>query len=750
MKLLSCYIAGFGKFINRSFDLSGDLVVVKEDNGWGKTTFADFIKCMLYGMDNGRSKAVVSNDRLKYEPWQGGAFGGSLTFLYGGRTYRIERAFGKTPSADVARVYDHNNMQCYDFGDNAQRLGEVLFGVDRDSYGRSVYIPQGTIETGSLPDDVKNRLLSLLGAYTGGGKGGETALAKLDEAERKLRAKRKPAKGKLDEIDERLDFLRKGRMDCDGFADMANSAQSQLLQIDEELALVTNQLQTLSAQLEMMTRQGEFVAKRESYRQISAQKAELQSTLNDLTAFFGTIDPVTLNIDGLQTAVTEFYTLKAEIAKLQEQCAELEAQVKEKSTLQSQLSTFEKAKESYDLILQKNKKKTGAGTPSTKKEKKKIPKKGRFSSLLIFLFIFAAIFGATQTASNPALGYTLLGIGGLGMVVMFFKLLPKGPMFVKKEKKIDEEMDEDFALQYKETQANIAALQQKLSVFPLDLEKNAETLKFAYEEKNRRANGIEQGICTFLDHFRFPEIYDYRQTLTTLKEKMEAHAKCKRALNDCEASLSNLTPDLSLEQQTSLPPQADIQTIRTQKAALESRKEELLSTRASLSTQAENYRLQGDVSAINEEESRLTEEKNRLERRLEMIRATRNILARALDNMATRYLQPVEENSRKYLAYLDETASPLCFSADGTPLFQENGATRLTDFYSAGRKDLAGFCTRIALADAMFTREYPTLVLDDPFINLDDEKTEKAKRLVKELSKKYQILYFTCKSERRL
>ena len=59
MKFLSCYIAGFGKFIDRSFDFSADLVVIKEDNGWGKTTLAAFLKCMLYGMDGGRSKNIA-------------------------------------------------------------------------------------------------------------------------------------------------------------------------------------------------------------------------------------------------------------------------------------------------------------------------------------------------------------------------------------------------------------------------------------------------------------------------------------------------------------------------------------------------------------------------------------------------------------------------------------------------------------------------------------------------------------------
>ena len=138
MKILSCYIAGFGKFSNQSFDFTSDLTVIKEDNGWGKTTLADFLRCMLYGQDAGRNKAIENNDRAKYMPWNNGAYGGSVTFVYQNKKYREERSFGKTPAYDSARVFDGNNMQCFDFGDRAELLGEKLFGVDADSYRRSV------------------------------------------------------------------------------------------------------------------------------------------------------------------------------------------------------------------------------------------------------------------------------------------------------------------------------------------------------------------------------------------------------------------------------------------------------------------------------------------------------------------------------------------------------------------------------------------------------------------------------------
>ena len=134
MRILSCYIAGFGRFSQEQFNFTFPLTVIRGDNGWGKTTLADFLRCMLYGLDGGRVKSVENNDRVKYAPWRGGAFGGSLVFEYGGKQYRVQRSFGKTPAYDSAQVFDQNQMQCYEFGEKAERLGEVLFGMNAESY----------------------------------------------------------------------------------------------------------------------------------------------------------------------------------------------------------------------------------------------------------------------------------------------------------------------------------------------------------------------------------------------------------------------------------------------------------------------------------------------------------------------------------------------------------------------------------------------------------------------------------------
>ena len=40
------------------------------------------------------------------------------------------------------------------------------------------------------------------------------------------------------------------------------------------------------------------------------------------------------------------------------------------------------------------------------------------------------------------------------------------------------------------------------------------------------------------------------------------------------------------------------------------------------------------------------------------------------------------------------------------------------------------------------------MILDDPFVNLDDDKLEQGKKMLSRLSGEYQTIYFTCHESR--
>ena len=80
---------------------------------------------------------------------------------------------------------------------------------------------------------------------------------------------------------------------------------------------------------------------------------------------------------------------------------------------------------------------------------------------------------------------------------------------------------------------------------------------------------------------------------------------------------------------------------------------------------------------------------------------------------------------------------------------REGGETRTMESFSKGWRDAVQFCVHLSLTAALFAEgETPFLMLDDPFVNLDDQRLSAARGLLERLAEKYQILYFVCHKDR--
>ena len=119
-------------------------------------------------------------------------------------------------------------------------------------------------------------------------------------------------------------------------------------------------------------------------------------------------------------------------------------------------------------------------------------------------------------------------------------------------------------------------------------------------------------------------------------------------------------------------------------------------------------------------------------------------MLRAEENVSKRFIVPLND---EFKALLNEFA--LCgkeFVVDSSLGVKENtlyGQKEL-EYSSQGIQDILSFCQRVNLITKVFKKEKPFIVLDDTFVNLDDDKLEIAKKLVLSLSKEYQIFYICC------
>ena len=138
MKITKLHIDNFGCLHDIDFSLSGEVNQLFNENGWGKTTLAVFIKAMLYGMPPAREN--VKMDRKKYMPWQGGVFGGWIEFSIAKGNFRITRRFAKTPEGDEVQMVDlKTNQQCQL---PKEEIGQWIFGVGRETYEMTAFFPQ--------------------------------------------------------------------------------------------------------------------------------------------------------------------------------------------------------------------------------------------------------------------------------------------------------------------------------------------------------------------------------------------------------------------------------------------------------------------------------------------------------------------------------------------------------------------------------------------------------------------------------
>jgi uncharacterized protein YhaN len=112
-------------------------------------------------------------------------------------------------------------------------------------------------------------------------------------------------------------------------------------------------------------------------------------------------------------------------------------------------------------------------------------------------------------------------------------------------------------------------------------------------------------------------------------------------------------------------------------------------------------------------------------------------------------MAPIAEGFAKYYGKLTgDNSRNWIIDANINLKVKEQGELREVFWLSAGYKDLIGVCMRLALVDAMYQEEKPFLILDDPFVNLDKDKLEAGNELLLEVSKEYQVIYFTCHNSR--
>lgn len=140
MIITKLHIENFGKLHDLDMDFCDGINQLYKENGWGKSSLSVFIKAMFYGMPAKSRGEAFNYERSRFAPWQGGNYGGFIQIKTSDKEYKITRYFGKTPEGDSLEILDLTNNQKLQKLNN--EIGEMLFGIGRESFEVTAYFPQ--------------------------------------------------------------------------------------------------------------------------------------------------------------------------------------------------------------------------------------------------------------------------------------------------------------------------------------------------------------------------------------------------------------------------------------------------------------------------------------------------------------------------------------------------------------------------------------------------------------------------------
>ena len=870
MELLSAHIINFGKLHNQVFDFKKGINSFQYENGWGKTTLSIFIKSMLYGMEYTTSKDVDKNEKLKYLPWQGGVYGGSLNIAYKDKKYQIKRTFSLKKNEDTFELIDlKTNKQSSDFSSD---LGTELFGINRETYGRSVHVSLAESPAGST--DISAKLNNLIEA--GDISNFDDAINVLEDKATEIKAKR----GKND----RISFLQ-NKIDSDReYIDEINAKINQNSEYSEKIDCINSLINEQKEKADLITQELSKTAKYENkmrYEQLKADVTKYESAKNHLLDFFNgdipssetvrnidsissrltTIESNIENQSATQSEIDNYESLRAYFAgdiPTSEQinnCLKLDTEYKnfkqnenslkltpdEEMELNSLKNKYNGAEITENLITEKinevgniqskQKELSGLQNDLTTKNNEltlaKAIKPKNTKRIICFIISLILIIGgaACLFLFNRIIGIITIALAVLSFALGFiFKTCDNDTSSIQSD--LQELKDQIVSLQnyidnkeneiilfiskyYSNYDSELIALSNIKTEYNnfVRLNKKKDDYSTWISQQDKTPSEYESEIRMFAKRYCKTEdissitneiqtLNDKLQRLNSLENKINADSDNGKAQAEEKEKLSKILNQYKTDKTLNFKEQVlqihnaitEINNIDKQiedsKQAVKKFEEDPNNDIASF---AELEKPEKTVDELQKESAEITDiitEKNKtisdyqkiiddnltdtdkkedveteidsLQEKIKqateengLLLKTAELLKQAKEKLDANYSDPMKNGFNKYIDMLGGKLN-LMINTDLEVSIDESGKTHESIYLSDGYKDMVNFCSRMALVDALFKDVKPPIILDDPFVNLDDDKVPKALKLVKDISKENQILYFACHKSREL
>lgn len=797
MKLIKCSIENYGTLSGFKYEFNDNLNIINEENGFGKSTLASFIKAMFYGLDNaGKSKVLVS-ERKKYMPWNRGKFGGSLDFEIDNKVYRIERFFEKTEKKDTFKLVNlKTGLESKDFSLN---VGEELFGVDKDAFEKSTFFPQLGLDVNQISDSIHQKLVTLVESK--GDTGYNDARKVLEEKSHYYFLNK--SKGLTVTLNKEIEEIEIEIKKIESFIIDKKNKEVELKNLDIEKNSILNEEDEINKLKDEIVRNDKNTILYKQYKEIKDKINNLENKkislenlgipseeeLKDYNKAKSKVQ-INKNVVGEIVFNDERYEglLNHKAHLLSENVIlQIENVYNQKSELISILNQL-KNKKYFDYnkeleAINDNEYKVIENFEIKKDNKNKIitivsgvlfaVSLGLLIidflfliSSFVFLVVFlVSLFKMVFNKSNKEVLDILSKVNGSSTEEKLYKIKREYPLYLKvkselfeDEKKVNEINEElnrcNSILNEKKVDYKYSELEDKEFINNIrkdyllfkELETKKQNVENDIEEKKKIILNEEKYINSFASKYGFDVLFDneidervksYQFTCSKISESLDE-------LNSFTSSHKDIDFSLKLKNSGELQ-----EEVKTKEEALNSKKEILFKKQGKLNEEIRS--LDALIDNLPIYESELLEKQELLkdaENEKDIINKAIELLDEAKSNISVNYLIPMKRAFDKYVKLIDTKDKEYRMDIDLNIQVEEFGEGYEIGYLSKGYQDLVNICLRLSLVESIFKKEKPILILDDPFVNLDENKLLKAKKMLEEISKEYQVLYLVCHESR--
>lgn len=794
MKLISCHVDNFGKLSDIHIDFSEGVNLFHEPNAWGKSTLAAFLRVMFYGFDSKKESGAFDKERVVYRPWQGGTYGGELDFIYKDKSYRISRTFGKTEKTDEFHLYDlATNLECHDF---SSEIGCEIFGLDSASFKRSAFIAQNDCACAST--DAINAKLGNLVENTNDINNFDTAQKRIHDRMNKLSPDR--ATGSIKKRRNTITLLTEELRSFDAAEDAARELSEKLSEKQKQRRELSDIRGQYAKALQVASEESRRESLKENYRTLCEEEQQRRQELvsyqeifpgrvpedeefiqkNQEVQMLGVLKTTLYNLGLTDEERTQYEKLSDTFVQgvpTEQELQEMERELERLSKLREEKVQLETKLSYFEAI-------------AMKREDPVFTVKKRTAMLvlgILLLLIGITAVGATfLLPSQPGflipirVGMTAVAVIGLIFIGARNLLLSKDEraareMKIKQqeeEKKLREPVADiqrtmdDAARETKRIEENTIAFFGKYHIFcgAADARTSLYELRSQVNEYERLKTRENRSVAAREEFDRTRELIlafgkdagmDFGEDIAAGISQMQLKAaEYRLAQKNYEEALHKkkvFEEEYHMEELAAIEKcPYSLDELNAMIHDVDDRIEDVRLAIEQYSHQMEDLQEQLDVRDEKEQQLALCREEQESEMHVyETLGMTQEFLQRAKEQFSARYLGPIERGFGKYYELLTgDTSKEWMVNANIAVQLKQQGELRETKWLSTGYQDLLGVCMRLALVDAMYPDEKPFLVLDDPFVNLDEDKVIHGNELLKKIAAEYQILYFTCHSSR--